>query len=252
MKIFGVGTLYGVPLTDATGAIIANPTPRQFGVLQKVKGELSFDQKLLHGAYSYPVAFGRGKAKTDFTASYAEFDVQALGALFFGVTPTTGILSIQDNEPHTVPANPGPYTVTVAPPNSGTFSGDLGVKYQSTGIALTCVASTPAAGQYSVNNGTYTFAAADAGAALQISYEYTATSTTQYEIAMANPLMGQSPTFRTEISIPYNGRQLVVRLNNCTSSKLSLPLTNEDFSVQDFGFTGLADASGYLGTIAVK
>jgi hypothetical protein len=252
MILFGTGSLYGVPLTDATGAIIANPTPRQFGVLQGVKGDLSFDAKTLYGAYSYPVAFGRGKAKTDFSADSADFDLQAYAALFFGITPTAGILSVVDNFAASVPPAAGPYTIVVAPPNAGTYSNNLGVRYASTGIALTRVATSPAAGQYSVAAGTYTFAAADAGAAVLVSYEYTATSTTQYELAIANPLMGQAPSFQATLSIPYNGRQLVVKLNNCVSSKMSLPFKNEDFPTQSLDFTALADASGFLGTLAVR
>ena len=40
------------------------------------------------------------------------------------------------------------------------------------GAALTPVAANPGAGQYSVTNGVYTFAAADAGAALSLTYGY--------------------------------------------------------------------------------
>jgi len=74
-------------------------------------------------------------------------------------------------EPQTVPSNPGPYTVSVA----NAFAVDLGVTYASSGASLTKVASNPALGQYSVSSaGVYTFAAADAGAAVKISYRYAA------------------------------------------------------------------------------
>ena len=254
MYIFGVGNLYGVPLTDANGNAIANPTPRQFGTLQSIKGDLSFDEKTLFGAYSYPVAFGRGKAKTTFTADIANFDILAMGALYFGQTPSAALLGVSDNEPHQVPAVTT-YTVIVAPPNTGVFSNNLGVRYASTGIALTVVAAgSEAAGKYSFNagTGTYTFAVADASANILISYEYTASSTTAYEMVIANQLMGTAPSFQTELSVPYNGHQLIVKLNNCVSSGLSLPFKNEDFSINQFKWTALVDASGNLGTIAVR
>jgi len=73
-------------------------------------------------------------------------------------------------EAATVPANPGPYTVTVQAPY-GPWSGDRGVTYAN-GTALVAVSGAPSVGQYAVAAGVYTFAAADAGAALLISYGF--------------------------------------------------------------------------------
>jgi len=71
------------------------------------------------------------------------------------------------NEAQTIPANPGPYTLTTLARWS---AGDLGVKYASNGVALTAVVGTPSAGQYAVSGSVYTFAAADAGKGVLISY----------------------------------------------------------------------------------
>lgn len=251
MIVFGTGTLYGIPLTDATGAAIANPTPIQLGVLQEVQADLSFDEKTLYGAYQFPVAFGRGKAKFGFKAKAADFSAQALNSLFFGGSLTSGIRAVADNVAGTVPAV-STYTVTPTVPSSGTWVTDLGVRYSSTGLSLTRVASAPTAGQYSVAAGVYTFAAADASAAVLISFEYTATSTTQFQIPITNQLMGQAPSFQAQLSLPYNGKQMTLKLNNCVSSKLSLPFKNEDFSVQEFDWQALADASGAVGTVSLK
>lgn len=250
MYVFGTGTLYGVPLTDAAGTAITNPTPVQFGVLQETMGDLSFDEKMLHGAYQFPVAFGRGKGKFDFKAKFADLDAKALASIFFGLSATAGIRAVVDNFAASVPASP--YTVTVTPPSSGTWVTDLGVRYASTGIALTRVASAPAVGQYSVAAGVYTFAAADTLVNVLISYEYTATSTTQFQIPITNQLMGQAPSFQAQLSLPYDGKQLTIKLNKCVSSKLSLPFKNEDFSISDFAFTALADASGTVGTMSFR
>lgn len=251
MIVFGTGNLYGIPLTDASGTAVANPTPVQFGVLQEVAADLSFDEKMLYGAYQFPVAFGRGKGKLTFKAKMADISAQAFASLFFGNTATAGIRAIVDNFAASVPAV-STYTITVTPPSSGTWATDLGVRYSSTGIALTRVASAPTLGQYTVAAGVYTFATADASAAVLISYEYTATSTSQYQVALTNQLMGQAPTFQAQVSLPYNGKQMSLKLNNCVSSKLSLPFKNEDFSVQEFDWTALADASGNVGTISLK
>lgn len=235
-------------MTNAAGTAIANPTPVQIGVLQECQGDLSFDSKTLYGAYEMPVAFGRGKGKFDFKAKFANFSYQALASLFFGNTATAALLAVSVNEAHTIPTTP--YQVTITPPSSGTWTVDLGVQYTATGIALTRVASGPTTGQYSVAAGVYTFAAADTTLGVQISYEYSATSTTQWEVPFANQLMGQAPSFLAELSLPYNGKQLTIHLNNCVSSKFSIPFKNEDFSVSDFDFMALADASNNIGTYA--
>jgi hypothetical protein len=69
-----------------------------------------------------------------------------------------------------VPARPGPYTVTAAGP-LGPWASDSGVSYAN-GPALTPVAGNPSAGQYVVAGGVYTFAAADAGANMLLSYGF--------------------------------------------------------------------------------
>lgn len=75
-----------------------------------------------------------------------------------------------ENESATVPAAPGPYTVTAAAP-FGPWASDGGVTYNND-TALTAVAGAPSAGQYNVSGGVYTFAAADAGANVLISYGF--------------------------------------------------------------------------------
>lgn len=74
-------------------------------------------------------------------------------------------------EAGTIPASPGPYQVTAAQVY-GAWAQDDGVKNATTGVALTKITGTPATGQYSVAAGVYTFAAADTGVAVQLSYSY--------------------------------------------------------------------------------
>lgn len=81
------------------------------------------------------------------------------------------------NEPATIPASPGPYTVAPAVPN-GPFSQDDTPTYASTGVAFQLVKSSPAQGQYAVSQNastgvaTYTFAAADQGVAIFLNYSF--------------------------------------------------------------------------------
>lgn len=74
------------------------------------------------------------------------------------------------NESATVPAAGPYYNVSAAAP-FGPWASDDGVAYAN-GTVMTAVAGTPGAGQYNVSAGTYTFAAADAGAAVLISYGF--------------------------------------------------------------------------------
>jgi hypothetical protein len=73
-------------------------------------------------------------------------------------------------EPQSVPSG-SPSQVAVDAPY-GAWGSDLGIVYSSTGASLTAVLSSPAVGQYSVSAGLYSFASADAGANIAISYGY--------------------------------------------------------------------------------
>ena len=75
-----------------------------------------------------------------------------------------------ENETAAVPAGPGPFTVAAAAP-SGPWASDRGVSY-SNGTPLTATSGAPAAAYYNVSAGLYTFAAADAGANVLISYGF--------------------------------------------------------------------------------
>ncbi len=73
------------------------------------------------------------------------------------------------NEAAAVPAT-APFMIAAQAPY-GAFESDGGAAYAD-GTALTPVASSPGAGQYAVAAGLYTFAAADAGAAVTLTYGY--------------------------------------------------------------------------------
>lgn len=250
---FGTGILFGVQTQDATGAAVANPTPIQFGNLQDVSGDISFEEKLLYGAYQMPIAVGRGKGKMQFKAKMANISGQIMGDLLFGTGTAAGIKDVVPNFATAVPSAT-PWQVTIAPPNSGTYVNDLGVLNASTGLPLKRVASAPATGQYSVNiaTGVYTFATADANAAILISYEYTATSTSAKVVSITNQLMGYAPTFKASLDMSFGGKNLTLVLNQCISSKFSLPFKNDDFAVPEFDFAAFADATGAIGYIATS
>ena len=154
MFVFGSGVLIGTQLN------VPNPTPINFGLVQKVSVDTSVSVKELYGQYAFPVAVGSGTRKVTCKASLARFSGQALGRLFYNQVPLPGSTTAQFAEVHSVPAA-GPYTVTVT--NATHFAADQGVVYAATGLPLIAVSAAPAIGQYSVNaaTGVYTFASAD-------------------------------------------------------------------------------------------
>lgn len=75
-------------------------------------------------------------------------------------------------EARTIPATPGPYTITAN--QAATFRTDHGVTKAIGGAAMTKVAGAPALDQYSVNEvtGVYTFNAGNQGQGVNLSYRY--------------------------------------------------------------------------------
>jgi hypothetical protein len=67
----------------------------------------------------------------------------------------------------------------------GAWASDLGVFYAENGGPLAAVAGAPAAGQYAVSDGVYSFAADDAGAAVSLSYGYIPQDLAQAAIELA-------------------------------------------------------------------
>lgn len=250
MILFGSGKLVAVPTNDSTGAVIANPTPVILGTMQDVSVDTSVEMKTLYGSQRYPIAVGQGKGKISVKAKYADINAGVLGSLFFGKTPTAGIKAAVFDFPAAIPAT-SPYTVTVAPPSSGTFVADLGVAFAATGQQLRRVASAPAAGEYSVSNvGVYTFAAADQGKAIIVSYEYSASGSGQV-FSLTNDVMGYTPSFSLLLQNSYDGKSLVMKLERCVSGKLNLPFKNDDFVMSDFEAEAFANAAGSLGYICL-
>lgn len=239
---FGAGTLIGTNLT-------ANSTPRKFGTLQEVSIELGFDVKRLMGQYKFPVDIGQAGGKVTGKAKFARINGGALNDLFFNSATgvTTGMTLTQDAESQTVPATP--FQITITPPSSGTFLRDLGVFNATTGSVMGRVASSPAAGEYSVNEstGVYTFNTADEGLAVYISYDYTIS--TGHEFILDNQLSGNAQPFAISLFNSRNARGLHVRLNSCLGSKISAPFTNEDFMKSDFEFEAFADVGNVIGKI---
>jgi hypothetical protein len=93
----------------------------------------------------------------------------------------------------------------------------------------------------------YTFNSADAGKAVLASYTYTVGGAGQ-KFTVANQLLGTTPTFQAVFYTTFQGQAISLRLNNCTSNKLSFHTKLEDFIMPEFDFSCFADAAGNVMT----
>ena len=239
---FGSGSVWGINS-------ITNPTPARFGVTQEMSVDFTAATKPIFGQNNLPFSVAKASLQTKGKIVFGQFNGRVINELFFGSTSALGQTLVIDSEAGVIPTTP--YQVTVA--NSATWVTDLGVVYASganLGLPLTRVASAPATGQYSVAAGVYTFAAADTGISVKTSYTYTTASGGQ-TFTISQVAMGQANTFKTVMTLPYNGQKATITLNACVSSKLALATKLEDFTKPEFDFEAFADASGNLGTIAV-
>jgi hypothetical protein len=239
--------LYGLPNAGNTAA---NPTPYQLGVLQEVSVDFKADLKKLFGTSQFPVAKARGKIDVTAKGKFATLDPSMLNQLYFGQVQTPGMTLMAVNEAFTIGSGSPPVeTYTVA--NGTTFQTDYGVINAVTGAQFVKVTSgSPATGQYSVNpaTGAYTFAAADNGTGVLISYTYTS-STRGATITLTNQLMGYAPEFRAFLFNTFRNKIMGLELYSCTMGSVSIPTKQEDFWMLDIDFDAGVDASGTLGKI---
>lgn len=248
---FGTGTLWGTATSDALGNTIANPTPIKFGVLQDTGFSFERDLKMLYGQQAFAVAVAGGKMKLSIKAKLAQISGRIYNDLFFGQALSMGTLTAvqEDLTGAAIPASPS--TLTVTAPSAGTYARNLGV-LDSNGLPMQVVASAPATGQYSVSAaGVYTFAAADAGKVVYISYTYTVAATNAKTISLTNPIMGTVPIFGVDFSARYMGKQATFRFPTCASKKLGFDPKQDDFAAGDFDIEAFADpVSGAVCTLS--
>jgi len=247
MYSFGSGSLIATPTIDASGNAIVNPTPIEFGVLQDVSFDISSDNKTLYGSLQFPVAVGRGKGKISGKAKAARITASLFNAIYFGQTLASGITGeVYDTTGSTVAVS-----LTPTVPNTGAWSRDLGVK-DTNGLALVRVSTGPTTGQYSVAAGVYTFASADVGKLVYISFAYTAASTTAATSAILNLPMGYAPSFSIDFYLPYNGKSMTMTFPNAIASKLTIATKQDDFLIPEFDFDCFANGAGQVMTYSVS
>ena len=242
--LFGPGSAW-VQLTSFTdGSVPAEPQPVKFDVMQDISIDFDITAKELWGQLQFPVAIGIGEGKVMGKIHQARFSPGLINQLVIGqpsdLSTGTKLMWSDDDQgtSHTIPGTP--YQITPTVPNSGTFVADWGVRYGATGLPLKQVANSPTTGQYSVSAGQYTFAAADTGLVVLISFEYSITGGDT--ITYANIAQGAVSFSKVRYQGQYGGRMVGILLPNCVGNKFNLPTKQKDFVVGEMDFECFADA----------
>ncbi len=236
---FAIGGMYGNP----TGGNLGTPSgPQQFGTIQDVGVE--FTQKLveLYGQNKFPDDVAPSDMKVSGTGGFAKIEVELFNALYFADTISTGVDIVKEREAASVPATPGPYTVTVA--QAANYLKDLGVLYAANGKPFEKVtAGSEAAGKYSVDEGTgvYTFDAGDADADVLITY--VCSDTGGRTLTVTNHIQGYGPVFELYLTQSYQGNN-GLHLFACRASKMSAPMKRDGYLISAFEFEAYANAAG--------
>ena len=246
-QVFGAGFIFITPKKDAFGNTLTNATPINIGTVQDTSLDVDFETKELYGSNSqFALAKGRGKGKIALKATSASFNGEMINALVFGQSLSSGLNAISYATSGLVIPSTSPYTITVTPPNSGTFTGDLGVVY-SNAVKLHKVDSNPSQGEYSVSNGVYTFNVADAGAKVLINFKYSATSTGYVKQVVQSLKMGSTPYFSVDLMFTdMDNNTLTYTFYKCTSNKFSFSTKLDDFTMNNFEMEAIADEFGNI------
>lgn len=238
-KIFSPGRFFGINN-------VSNPTPARAYVPQDMSIDFKQGTKELFGEKKFSVAVAAGEMSITGKVTMGAQNCRILGDLLFNVSGVVGTIAQTDKEAAAIPGTP--FSVTVA--NGATWTTDLGVMDAATGKVYTRVASAPATGQYSVGaGGVYTFAAADTGNNVLISYLYTIAASGE-KLTLANQFQGPTGSFTAVMVFPYGSDQDVLTLNNAIPQDHGVATKLGDFAKPTFGFMASTDSADVLGTYA--
>ena len=249
MRIFfGVANVF---MNPTTGNIPLKPTNQQLITLQDFSIDIDVAVKDLRGQFQFPDDTADSDRKISWKSGSGRFDIDAYNNLIFGESAIqTGGEDVNVNEQHTIPAST-PFTVTVT--NGADFVKDEGVIYV-TGTAAqqgqklqNNNPASPSTGQY-INSvaGVYTFAAADAGLVVNISYISTITS--GRGLLVQNHTQGWGPGIEIYAANPYQeftvGIPNYVHLYACKVTKTGVPLKRADYLITPIEGEAYADSQG--------
>ena len=243
---FNSGSLYQI---DAAEAI---PSPIEIRALTDISVDMSGARKDFNGQWQYPMTSARGDGSIVCKAKFGEVTSRVF-SLFLGVTPVTGQICPAIREAAVIPSG---HTVTPAQIKAGqTFDTNLGV-YLVTAAGeitpMTRAATATGTGVYSLVDatGVYTFAAADTGKSILISYLYCITAATGGIMTITNQLMGVAPKFRAILAGTFDGKSALLDLYNCVSDKFNLATKKGDYANPEIDFAAVSNPAGTIGRLS--
>lgn len=236
--------LFGPGILCVRRIDIPNQGSINIGKAQEFSINLKGSSKELYGSNQLPDLVARSTIKATGKLKAARLSALAMNAAFFGQTLQSGGFQWNINEAAAVPGT-GPYTYQTT--NHATFDQDLGVSYAATGQPLVMVASGPTVGQYSQSGGTYTFAAADTGLGMLVTY--TSTVATGQSLTYSNQPIGTTPVFQLDYWNNVNqpgASPWACRAFSCVSDSFALQFKLEDFAMPEVDFSMFCNAAGNL------
>jgi len=243
--IFGPGSGWASLIQYVDGTAPTIQQPRKFDVQQSMTIAFDSTVKRLMGSQIYPRAIGISDGKVTVKVKLGRFD-SGITNLRMGQVgqPTSGTTNMADDEAGTIPATPFQITTT----NSATWTRDWGVRFATTGLPMTRVASAPSTGQYAVTAGVYTFAAADTLLPVLISYEFTV-SASGSTMNLQNQLQGNFGLVQLRYQGVYAGKKLGVYLPNCVGNTFNIDTKEGDFVIGEMDFEAFSDSSNNVAFI---
>lgn len=232
---FGPARLFGKRIDTTT------PNPIQFGSAQEITVEIGLSAKSIHGEGLFPEDIGVSTGKISGKIKQAVIQAAAWNQILPGGAITTGQPVVAFEEAGTIPSSVA-YTITVA--NAAHYLEDLGVYSVTGSLKMERVASGPATGQYSVDEATgiYTFASADGGDSVKITYRHALT--TGKKLLITNPVSGDVPYFSIMGERTHRTKVFGVKIFCAVSTKLGFGFKNDDWVVPEADWEGCADEDG--------
>ena len=236
--VFGPGVIFAK--SSAAGAAY-----KQLGSIQEFSFDETKNMKELYGSYQNAIDVATSTIKQTGKMKQAVINAQAYNDIFWNQTLTKGSQTLTAvGEAGSIPATTT-YTITVS--HSATFTVDLGVIYADGSAIFTQVQSAPTVGQYSVASGIYTFAAADAGKAVSISYRYTGTSGNT--VTDGTKLIGDTTVFSLLYVTQHSGKELSIEFYKVISNKIAMSFKQEDFMIPELDLAMFANDAGNVKTV---
>jgi hypothetical protein len=240
--------------------------PVELGVVQSASVELKVDLKELRGPFRYPIQVADGKGTASGKVNFASFWPETLQSILGG-SLSTGSPQAVIGETATVGGSV--HTVTLANAATMTAGSEVVAVVDATGnpvyysrAAAGSEASSSTAGQangaYSIAAGVLTFAAADAGLTVLVSYLFTPTSShiNSNTVQIAQVGMNSATTFQLTLigTAAKNGftnqaQQFIVQFNSCLAPSLKMDFKLDDWTYLDLDFMAYIDAYGNLGSL---